>query len=284
MKLENICPTLQNLFHFKYEVGGQTRPKMSSYKSQYVYHILLIDKGKLDVFVRGKTERIKAGDAVYLLPGEVYRLLPCGEDFSLYNLFFDFRDDRITNKKRHASCVLMQNFDASLCLPVIGFEDVSVLNESGIFKALSCEKCLSSLLCKDYSDATYCFHSRAALFSVVADLLSTVQKSKGKRGVTEEILEYIKTNPEKDLCGDALSKLFSYHKNHINKLIKQETGRSLSEYVRGVKIEYAKTLLAEDVYSLTELSMRLGYYDYSHFYKAFYKELGLTPTEYLKLD
>ena len=69
----------------------------------------------------------------------------------------------------------------------------------------------------------------------------------------------------------------------INKLIKRETGRSLSEYVRYVKIEYAKTLLSEELYSTSEVAMRLGYYDYSHFYKAFLMETGVCPREYLPI-
>lgn len=33
---------------------------------------------------------------------------------------------------------------------------------------------------------------------------------------------------------------------------------------------------------MSEISVRLGYFDYSHFYKAFYKETGINPTEYIK--
>ena len=281
MKIQDIRPTLQNLVHFKYEADGQHRPKLSAYKSQYAYHVLLLDRGRLDVFVNGRIERIKPGDAVYLLPGEVYRLLPCGEDFSLYNLFFDFLEDRITNQKSCSACVLTQRFDASLCIPAIDFEDAAPLNTGGIFQTRSCEKRLRELLYQDRADATYCFYARAALFSVIADLLSGVQSNQPKNGAVDQILNYIRTNPEKDLSGEALSGVFSYHKNHINKLIKRETGKTLSEYVRHVKIEYAKTLLSENVYSLTELSVRLGYYDYSHFYKAFFSETGTRPTEYL---
>ncbi|MBE6601822.1 MAG: AraC family transcriptional regulator [Ruminococcaceae bacterium] len=284
MKIQSICPTLQNIVYFKYEAKEQRSPKITSYKSQYVYHVLLVDKGELDVFVRGNTERIKAGDALYLLPGEIYRLLPCGEDFSLYNLFFDFQDVRITTEKTYSACVLLQNFNVDLCIPKICFEDAVVLNESGILKHLSCEKILRPLLYKDRTDSTYCFYGRAALFALVADIVSTVQTNKRENKTARQILEYIKTNPEKDLSGDSLSSIFSYHKNHINKLIKRETGKSLCEYVRYVKVEYAKTLLAESDCSLTEISMRLGYYDYSHFYKAFYKETELTPAEYIKFS
>ena len=76
MKLQNIRPLLYRLTYFKYVDGEDKFPNLSLDKSQYVYHILLLEKGTLDVHVGGKTERIKAGDALYLLPGDIYRLLP----------------------------------------------------------------------------------------------------------------------------------------------------------------------------------------------------------------
>ena len=284
MKLQSIQPLLFRLSYFKYVADDPKCPKISFDKTQYVYRILLIDKGALDVCMGGRTERLKAGDALYLLPGEIYRLFPCKEDFALYNLFFDFLDDRPIQANNHTACVFMNYYDARLCLPRIAFENAAILNQSGIFKNVSCENALRSLLYQDPADALYCFYGRAALFSVISDLLDSKEGARKKRSTVAPILEYIKTNPEKDLSGDALSKLFSYHKNHINKLIKQETGRSLSEYIRSVKIEYAKTLLSEELYSTAEVAMRLGYYDYSHFYKAFLLETGARPTEYLPIN
>ena len=86
MKIQKINPLLYHISYFKYVDGDYKYPKISFDKSQYVYRILLVDKGELDVCVDGKTEHIRAGDALYLLPGETYRLLPCGEDFS-QNIF-----------------------------------------------------------------------------------------------------------------------------------------------------------------------------------------------------
>ena len=118
---------------------------------------------------------------------------------------------------------------------------------------------------------------------MIADMVSSAQGNKATN-TAQRILEYIRCNPENDLSGNALSALFSYHKNHINKLIKHETGKSLSEYIRYSKIEHAKMLILEEGCSLSEISTRLGYFDYSHFYKAFHKETGIIPTEYLKLS
>ena len=173
----------------------------------------------------------------------------------------------------------MQSFDTQMCLPRIDFENAAALNKSRIFKHVF-EKSLKSLLYIQRTDVVHRLYERSMLLSFIADILSS-EGSEKTNSITQRILEYIKCNPENDLSGDALSAIFSYHKNHINKLIKRKTGKSLSEYVRYTKIEHAKTLILEEGYSLSEIAMRLGYFDYSHFYKAFYKETGSSPTEYI---
>ena len=231
MKVQNIRPLLYHLSYFNYVEEEHKYPRVCLDKSQYVYRMLVIDKGALDVYVNEKTEHLESGDALYLLPGEIYRLLPCGEDFSLYNLFFDFLDDRPIKENNRNNCVFMRYYDAHLCLPRLEFEDASILNQSGIIRNISFEKTLKRLFYTSAADSLYYFYGKSALFSVITDILASDQKSKKSGRAVERILEYIKTGPEKDLSGDALANLFSYHKNHINKLIKRETGKSLSEYV-----------------------------------------------------
>jgi AraC-like DNA-binding protein len=97
-----------------------------------------------------------------------------------------------------------------------------------------------------------------------------------------EIITYIKQHPELELTWDTLSKTFNYSKNHINHLVKKACNLSLSTLIRKVKINRAIVLIRESNLTLIEISNRLNYYDYSHFYKAFIKETGTAPTEYLK--
>lgn len=277
MKIQEIRPILYRIAYFEHIEKEHKRPRITLDKTQYAYHLLLIDKGALEVCIGEKREKVKAGDALYLLPGEVYRLLPCGEDFSLFNLFFDFLEDRSAKEVKYSECVFMNRYDAKRCLPKIAFEDAPLLNQSGVIKKISCGSVLNDLLRRDPADPLYGFYSQSALFTLFADALASAQK----KSAGEPILEYIQSHPEEDLSGDALSKLFSYHKNHINKRIKQKTGKSLSQYVRFIKINYAKSLLSEGLYSASEVAARLGYYDYSHFYKAFLAECGASPAEYL---
>lgn len=277
MKIQKIRPMLYRIAYFEHIEKEHKRPRIALDKTQYAYHLLLIDRGTLEVCIGERREKIKAGDALYLLPGEVYRLLPCGEDFSLFNLFFDFLDDRFVKSVKYSECVFMNRYDPRLCLPKIAFEDAELLNQSGVIRKISCGGGLKDLLRRDPADPLYGFYGQSALFSLFASALASAQKNSAK----EPILEYIQSHPEEDLSGDALSKRFSYHKNHINKRIKQRTGKSLGQYVRSIKINYAKSLLSEGLYSASEVAARLGYYDYSHFYKAFLAETGASPAEYL---
>ena len=110
--------------------------------------------------------------------------------------------------------------------------------------------------------------------------MSKVNTEHKKNTITDKIVEYIRLNYDKDISAQSISLEFSYHPNYINKLIKQKTGKNLSSFIRHTKISYALGLLYENDISLSEISAMLGYYDYSHFYKAFVAETGFTPTEY----
>lgn len=283
MKIQNILPTLYQLHYFKY-IAKEGKDSISFEKSQYIYRILMIEKGHLSVCINGRTEQIQTGDVMYLLPGDIYSLFPCGSDFSLYNMSFYFTDGCDMNDLRNKSCVFLCDYEPSLCLPVIDFEDAPLLNEGGVFRSVYDGKSIRELCLLNKSDSLYSFYCRSALFGIIGEMLNSSKGQESNDSVTKQIIEYIRHNPEKNLSGESLSSLFSYHKNYINRLIKSETGKNMSDFIRYVKIEYAKALISEENCSLSELSSRLGYYDYSHFYKAFISETGISPKVYLSLQ
>ena len=164
MKIQNIYPVLYGLSYFKYTKKEDVQ-SITRKKSQYVYRILLIDKGALNVSVNNKTERIQAGDALYLLPGDIYRLVPCDGDFSLYNLSFNFNEAGDSPSIMNKSCVFLENYDAKFCLERFDFEDAPVLNASGIYRNIDRSR-LRELYLLTPSDTLYPFFCRSTLFSL----------------------------------------------------------------------------------------------------------------------
>jgi two-component system response regulator YesN len=67
---------------------------------------------------------------------------------------------------------------------------------------------------------------------------------------------------------------------YISLLVKQETGRTVNEWLTQYRMEKAKELLANPTYKLYDICYAVGYADPSYFSKLFKKVTGLTPSAY----
>ncbi|HEX7356118.1 MAG TPA: response regulator, partial [Ignavibacteriaceae bacterium] len=87
-------------------------------------------------------------------------------------------------------------------------------------------------------------------------------------------------NPNLDtdyLCSEInMSKTRLYHK------IKTITGQSTGEFIRTIRLRKAVEIMTNEDVILTEVMYRVGIQTQSYFTKAFKKEFGKTPTQYLQ--
>lgn len=68
--------------------------------------------------------------------------------------------------------------------------------------------------------------------------------------------------------------------SYICTLFKNETGKTLNQYLTEFRIGKAKNLLADPRYKITDISARVGYSDGNYFGKTFKKLVGMSPSEY----
>lgn len=71
-----------------------------------------------------------------------------------------------------------------------------------------------------------------------------------------------------------------YSANYLSRLIKRDTGKSFSELLALCRMERAQRLLAEGDMPVEDISREVGYDNPSGFYKAFFRQYGLTPAQY----
>lgn len=102
----------------------------------------------------------------------------------------------------------------------------------------------------------------------------------GKRDLTTEILDYISNNLHRPITHQELSKVFSYHKNSINRLLIRATGLSLKNYVIEMRIKKASELLKYSKKSIGEIGELCGYNSPVFFSRQFREKTGYTPKEY----
>ncbi len=68
--------------------------------------------------------------------------------------------------------------------------------------------------------------------------------------------------------------------SYICTFFKNETGKTLNQYLTEYRMEQAKRLLLDSRYKISDISSRVGYSDGHYFGKSFKKYSGLSPSEY----
>ncbi len=276
MKVIDISPRLYAVRSYNYTKMKVMKNGIASVKNQYVYRCLYITEGRVNVVLGGESHTCEKGDVLYLVPGEEYSFVASG-DFSLINLFFDMTD-RDLGDAETSTCVMQSDFDRTLLPAPLKLSDGAALMHNRVFKAVSGAHLFSELLSSNRSDVYFDLFAKVAISQIIYNLLTC--EAKRKNAGAQRIISYINLNAASELSPDMLERKFGYHRNHINRLVKQETGRTLTAYIRYAKINYAKSLITESKLPQTQIAEELGYYDYSHFYKAFVQETGVSPTEY----
>lgn len=79
-----------------------------------------------------------------------------------------------------------------------------------------------------------------------------------------------------------LAALVNLSRSRFRHLFKEETGRSITQYLRVRRLERAEFLLRTTFLSIKEVKSAAGLSAMSHFVQYFKQRYGFTPTEYRK--
>lgn len=138
---------------------------------------------------------------------------------------------------------------------------------------------------------------RAGYVNIVAGLLERlndilmsqfqISMSKGEQSqvrklLFDDVVDYINQNYAtvtlEDLCGR-----FAYNAYYFNRLIKENTGLTYSDYLKNIRMDKAAYLLKTTGDSVDRIAHRVGYTNQGFFYKKFKERFGVLPAEYRSL-
>ena len=97
----------------------------------------------------------------------------------------------------------------------------------------------------------------------------------------QTVTDYIAAHLEGDLSLDALSRELYLSKFHIAHLVQDNTGLSLHRYVTKKRLSACCEAIRGGE-SIGACCARLGFANYSSFYRAFLKEYGVSPSAFLR--
>lgn len=126
----------------------------------------------------------------------------------------------------------------------------------------------------------------------IMEIISTVQSMSEKiiksyestgTNVRKEILsvqDYIAKNYSRDLSVEMLASLVYLTPDYLSRLFKKSTEKSLSQYIRQVRMEKACNLLLTTNRKVIDIGTEVGYPNYSYFCQSFREYFGKSPEKY----
>ncbi|WP_426445994.1 helix-turn-helix domain-containing protein [Paenibacillus sp. S-38] len=105
----------------------------------------------------------------------------------------------------------------------------------------------------------------------------------GHEILVRKVLAYLESHYHQRITAAGLATVFSISSRHLNRVFRQETGRSITETLQGIRIERAKHMLHETPRSVEGISAAVGFGDPSFFSKLFSRTVGHTPGEYRRI-
>ena len=128
--------------------------------------------------------------------------------------------------------------------------------------------------------------SSLSLHGLGLELLATLARISappadgGRRGWIARAEDYLRANFLESLTLDELAAEMEVHPTHLARVFRRKFGLSMGEFVRGLRIEHAAHLLAQDDLTLSQISECSGFSDQAHFTRLFKRHLGVTPGAY----
>jgi AraC family transcriptional regulator, transcriptional activator of pobA len=265
----------------KFYFSGHKKSEMT-YNRRLYYKISLI-KGKNLVEYADKTVMIEKQGILFATPKIPYRYTPQNEKQSGFFCVFtkEFLSKSKTGLLIDDFPIYQHNSDF-----VYQLNDEQYLEMETIFKKMDAE------LSSDYA------FKYDLLRNYVLELIHTGQKLKPMETNTVstnaasrisslfiELLERqfpIENDSQKIQLKAPLdfAKTLSIHINHLNKVLKEATGRNTREIINGRITEEAKILLKQTQLNVSEIAYSLGFDEVAHFSNFFKKQTSLSPLKF----
>ncbi|MDR2065574.1 MAG: AraC family transcriptional regulator [Prevotellaceae bacterium] len=129
---------------------------------------------------------------------------------------------------------------------------------------------------------------RAYLIALLSEINRIYKKTSTKKlnsaeKITNRFKEILFNSPQKKMSVAEYASLLNITPNHLNKTIKNTTGKSPSEWIIESVITEAKILLYQTNLTVSEISENTGILDQSYFSRIFRKHEGVSPVEFRKM-
>lgn len=238
-------------------------------------------------FIRGSVDYIVENGKYHLVPGDILLIPP--NFLHQPNIKDPTKTyDRIVLwlSAKYVKRISSEKTDLSTCFEMASKKGAYLVNNNALSEVVK-KELLELINCSTTpsfgSDIIAENHIKNVLAYLGNYYILAPQSRPAQQGkLVSEAIKFINENLSSPLSLDILAEKLFASKYHVAHLFKEEIGISPHSYIIKKRLLLAKKLI-ENGQPITEVYQRCGFADYTHFFRSFKNEFGLTPKQYFHL-
>lgn len=123
-------------------------------------------------------------------------------------------------------------------------------------------------------------HTLTERTAVFFDILSILYRNQIPIIKENAMAEYMRDRFNEKITLEILSEKFNYSKNQIINIFKKDFSQTPIDYLNKIRIQKALYLLEVTSNTTESIAESCGFENYSHFYRLFVRQNGVSPTEW----
>lgn len=130
-------------------------------------------------------------------------------------------------------------------------------------------------------------HVQNCCFEILHTVMQRVRQCKQRQHYSAPVsgcMDYIETHLFEKINLEQMAKQLGYASYYLSKRFKQETGKTVNDYIKEEKIERAKLLFTRGDLTVNEVSERLAFSSPSYFCAVFKQYCGMLPSEFVSMS
>jgi len=118
------------------------------------------------------------------------------------------------------------------------------------------------------------------MLTVLRRKLSAVMLGRARRREILDLQIYICEHFDEKLTRSSLAAMVFLSENHLSRIFRRETGMSIPEFVRKVRLQQAMYMLRDSDKTIQEIASQTGFLNKVYFREIFKKEYGKAPSSF----
>ena len=263
-------------FHYSYD---ETPPEIDFHQHTF-YEIYFFLSGNVNYIIEGRNYKLRPGDILFtnrtdihkpdIHPGKPYERVVVWISQAYVDLVRDHFNEDLTACFKDASL-----HDYRLSRP--DSETIMKLRQlcTKISAATQSTEPGHQLLVSAYISEFIIYVIRAYY-----DTPDSIKKDITENDKINQIIRYINEHLAEDISLDSIANQFFLSKSYLSRQFKRFTGLSIYQYTMKKRLTVARNMLRSGS-SVTNAYLTCGFNDYSNFLKAFKREFGHNPSDYM---